>query len=240
MTEDERADWLARAIDDILRGAEPPTTPADLDGPELESLLRIAQRRLDDSRSIQEEAKEYEAALWERLVGRLESVPSADTPSEPQSDAPDLPDAAADGALRDTIADRINTAREIFGMAGQHKDEVWDRIKSRLGEDAPKTHWLPGSPRDKSRAGKDAAGRIAPDTEDRWTKEDLARRTLARMAEIAADPSHAKVRRRMRGDIGNAQAAQEVAMPSSWLRSRWRQLASVVAGWRFIPRRSHR
>ena len=75
MNEKERADWLARAIDDLLssdrqRPKEPP--PPELERDELNSLMRIAEERLDDSQTRTQTGVQYEGEVWKGVLRKLE------------------------------------------------------------------------------------------------------------------------------------------------------------------------
>jgi hypothetical protein len=126
MTDDERADWLARAIDDIIRGAEPSDSPPALSEIEAESLLQAARLRLESGRSAQETAADHESAVWERLMARLERHGA---PTE----EPAPPDAHSDDELRQVIGLRMHLAHEALQIAEQHREEVWERVRSRIG-----------------------------------------------------------------------------------------------------------
>ena len=75
MNEEERADWLARAIDDLLnkdrqRPKEPP--PPQLDREELNALMRIASARADSAQSLMHTGLQYEGEVWQRVLERLD------------------------------------------------------------------------------------------------------------------------------------------------------------------------
>ena len=128
MTDDERADWLARAIDDIIRGDEPPHNPPTLAPEEAESLLQAARLRLESGRAAQQAAADHESATWERLVARLERH----EPSSPAAAQPE-PTAAHEDDLRQVIGLRMHLANEAIQIAEQHREEVWARVRKRLG-----------------------------------------------------------------------------------------------------------
>src|SRR3989442_14907068 len=77
MNEEERAEWLARAIDDLLKAdrqseaaSEP---PAGWEAEELKALMRVARARLDAARDTTNTGLQYEGAIWQQVVSRLDS-----------------------------------------------------------------------------------------------------------------------------------------------------------------------
>ena len=75
MNEEERAEWLARAIDDLMhkdrqRPKEPP--PPKLDREELNALLRIASSRAEAADSRLHSGLQYEGEVWQRVLKRLD------------------------------------------------------------------------------------------------------------------------------------------------------------------------
>lgn len=96
MTEQERAEWLARAVDRLLNDT-PEETPVSL-APDAEAaeLLRIARSRRDAAESARELAREHEAAVWNELVskftpparGRRRTRPSTTQPEQARVDVP--------------------------------------------------------------------------------------------------------------------------------------------------------
>jgi hypothetical protein len=131
MTSDERADWLARAIDEILRHGEPPAAPDGLDQAELSSLLDAARLRRDAAEAARLRSADHESEVWKRLIERLTlSQESAPRRSSKRTKGPP---ADEDGELRQVIGMRMQIAREALDLAEEHRDEVWERVKSRLG-----------------------------------------------------------------------------------------------------------
>lgn len=72
MNEQERADWLARAVDRLIQSRGAPETPSGLDDDELEGLMRVAQARLESAQSIARAGLQHEGAVWEKVLRRLE------------------------------------------------------------------------------------------------------------------------------------------------------------------------
>jgi hypothetical protein len=157
MTADERADWLARAIDDIIRGAEPPASPPALSEAEASSLLQAARLRLATGRTAQETAADHESAVWERLAARLQRHPSPST-EETKAEPPD-------SELRHVIGLRMHLAQEALQIAEQHREEVWQRVRSRIGGD--------GEAISKSVIAQKAAGPAQVKIHERRRRADL-------------------------------------------------------------------
>ncbi len=74
MNEDERADWLARAIEDLIRGDPPMEPPPGLDRSELDALTRVARARLERGRVSAHEALRYEKQVWQEVLSRLDRL----------------------------------------------------------------------------------------------------------------------------------------------------------------------
>jgi hypothetical protein len=121
MNERQRADHLARAIDELIHGAPPqPQQPEDS---ETQSLLAVARSRLDSSRSnvngtVQE-------SVWQRVLDRLDVRPQARREVHREI--------VADDAMRQTILARREMSDTILDLAEQHRDEVWNRLQQRIG-----------------------------------------------------------------------------------------------------------
>ena len=67
MRDEDRADKLARAIEEMVQGG----LPEDLVDEELEELLQIARIRLDAARMATQTGAETQDAVLERLIARL-------------------------------------------------------------------------------------------------------------------------------------------------------------------------
>ena len=75
MNDEERADWLARAIDDLLsrdrqRPKEPP--PPELERDELNTLMRIAGERIESSQTHLQAGLQYEGDIWKGVLRKLD------------------------------------------------------------------------------------------------------------------------------------------------------------------------
>src|SRR3989304_3971677 len=67
MRDEDRADKLARAIEEMVQGG----LPEDLGDEDLEELLQIARIRLDAARMAAQTGAETQDAVLERLAARL-------------------------------------------------------------------------------------------------------------------------------------------------------------------------
>lgn len=121
MNERQRADQLARAIDDLIHGATPPA-PAQGDD-ELKSLMAVARARLRASRNA--ENRNVQESVWQRVLRLLDARPQAR-----QEVSPEI---VADDAMRRTIVARREMSDSILELAEQHRGEVWERVQQRVG-----------------------------------------------------------------------------------------------------------
>jgi hypothetical protein len=71
MNERERADMLARTIDELIRGARADIRVEDDD--DLRSLIRIARARREAGIESGRQAADHESAIWKLLVARMEA-----------------------------------------------------------------------------------------------------------------------------------------------------------------------
>jgi hypothetical protein len=124
MNERERAEQLARAIDELIHGTPRPR-PTHFDDHELQSLVQVAQARLSAGKSVASAGADHEAAVWEQLIARLEGRPR---PARPKAGD----DIDADDEMRQTIAARREMSDSILALANQHKDDVWRRVQERI------------------------------------------------------------------------------------------------------------
>jgi hypothetical protein len=145
MNEEERADWLARAIDDLLssdrqRPKEPP--PPELERDELNNLMRVAEDRLDTSQTRMQAGLQYEGEVWKGVLRKLDrrrrprkvkraKPPAAIPPDDQFSLERDLEQFEID-ELRDIAKMRRQLAEEAAAIAEAHRDDVWEKVQSRL------------------------------------------------------------------------------------------------------------
>ena len=162
MNDEERADWLARAIDDLLsrdrqRPKEPP--PPELERDELNALMRIAGERIESSQTSLQAGLQYEGDVWKGVLRKLDrrrrprkakrsNPPAAVPPDDQFSLERDLEQFEID-ELRDIAKMRRQLAEEAASIAEAHRDDVWQRVQSRLSdatpEEEPKRHRFPFS-----------------------------------------------------------------------------------------------
>jgi len=67
MKEEERAERLARAIDELLQG----NSPGKLDDSDLSELLRVAKARMDAADMAGQVSVQHEGDVWKQLLRRL-------------------------------------------------------------------------------------------------------------------------------------------------------------------------
>lgn len=142
MNDRERADWLARAIDDLVLGRGPSPTPAGMDPAETDALMRVARMRLDAGRDFAHRGLQYEGAVWQQVRSRLEQRAETECAvhndaTNPITDAGDFAvfddpedDEVAD--LKDIVALRRHMASSMLAFAERHRTEVWRQVRSRI------------------------------------------------------------------------------------------------------------
>jgi hypothetical protein len=134
MTEQERADWLARAVDALIHktGEEP---DAGIRDKKLLSLVRVAESRARASRERLAAAESgHQGRVWDKVLARL-------TETTQQAGQPDADDAAAMARL---IADRRNLSQEMMDLAEGYRDDVWARVKKRVAHPHTSAHYESG------------------------------------------------------------------------------------------------
>ena len=82
MNEQERAGWLARAVDKLIHQQTADNPPEDQNSQDLDDLLLIARARLDLAESTARHGLQHEGSVWQKLLGRLEGRESP-APSVP-------------------------------------------------------------------------------------------------------------------------------------------------------------
>lgn len=126
MTEDERADWLARAVDDLIHGTTPRNPADDLDKGYIQSLLRIARVRRESGRAGRQTSANHEGDVWQSVIERLE-------PTDDSADRlPDVPQDEEAEALSQVIAMRRSLSSDALNIAEEYRDEVWRRVQERI------------------------------------------------------------------------------------------------------------
>lgn len=143
MHERERAEWLARAIDDLIHNGSPRGAPKELDDQELEALMRVARTRLNAARSSAQAGLQYEGAVWREVLTRLEQRRAAgsgvkrDADAQPEIGSGDFsaiidPEESEAAELRDIVILRRRMAEQAAAIAERHRDEVWRQLLSRI------------------------------------------------------------------------------------------------------------
>ena len=225
MNERQRADQLARAIDELINGTPRPG-PTRFDDQELQSLIQVAQARLGASKKAARAGADHQATVWQQLITRLEgrSQPSQRRPAH---------DIATDADMRQTVAARREMSAAILSLAARHKDEVWRRVQERIkGRREP-----PGTPPLLGGAGGGSA-EISPvrtrffptgDADnDSLLAVALNRPTLRDLSAHAVDSSQRKLHDRMRGDPAR-QRRSDLALPQADSSTSWAPLATISA-----------
>ena len=141
MNEQERAEWLARALDNLLaRDSRPPVSPG-LEDEEMASLLRVARARLDQGQAVAHAGLQHEAQVWQEVLARLQrgATTAADPQTSPEetTDAGEVADAddpepIAEAELDEIVHLRRRMAKDLLAVAEAHRDEVWQRLQFRL------------------------------------------------------------------------------------------------------------
>ena len=139
MRDEDRADKLARAIEEMVQGG----LPQDLGDEELEELLQISRIRLDAARMATQTGAETQDAVLERLIARLHVLRGERNGGET---GPSIVDSAGDFApddddpenvsvreLQDIISMRHHAAEKAAAISEQHREAVWQRVQARIG-----------------------------------------------------------------------------------------------------------
>lgn len=141
MNEEERAGWLARAVDKLIQRQKAVEPPGYLEDPDIEGLLQIAKARLELAESNARMGLLHEGTVWRKLLERLDRETAATAiPSTPSfflrtvSSAAGGPDPADQELqeLEDIIALRRRMSAQSMALAEAHRDAVWNRVRSRL------------------------------------------------------------------------------------------------------------
>lgn len=164
MNEQERAGWLARAVDKLIQRREVKPPPEDPRALDLGALLDVARVRLDLAKSAAHDGLQHEESVWQKVRQRLEN--SAATPADATSplrrasdDAiiADLAELEA-GEFDEVVAIRQRISAEMLTMAEEHRQAVWDRVQARIAARQPKKGFFSFFKTDAGgRAGAEAA-----------------------------------------------------------------------------------
>jgi hypothetical protein len=122
MSEAARADWLARAVNGLIRGHRPPEAPAGEDEAELHLLLDAARARLEMSLLAANCAREYQGAVWQELMRRLNTAHG--TSEDPRE-------------IGDITQICSGIAEEASRLAETRRQAVWQDVSDRIAHKSP-------------------------------------------------------------------------------------------------------
>jgi len=246
MNEQERADWLARALDNLIHGRREPDPPPDLDDSELSSLIRVASARLESASIASQAGLQHEGEVWRKVLQRLDRRRRhAETGDTAQDAAAQFGfDRGEFHELQDIVLLRRRMADEIRAFAETQRDSVWRAIKSRIEARSHKHSLLrflrrhkPGSQTPIPAFESIAVGQTVWQSRDSRTAElvDLARkrRVLGQMAQQSASASEHRVWARIQPSIYSVVLRDaRPAGPSGrqpFTRPAWSRLAAAAA-----------
>ncbi len=139
MSDQDRADKLAKAIEEMVQGS----MPEGLDDEELDELLQIAKIRLDAAHMAAEAGAEAQADVLKRLIARLGSLQEGED-REPDG-LPTVSDSAGEIAsgdkdpeqvdlqeLQDIIRLRRRMAERAVNISDSRREPVWQRVQARI------------------------------------------------------------------------------------------------------------
>jgi hypothetical protein len=139
MRDEDRADKLAKAIEEMVQGH----MPEGLDDEELDELLQIAKIRLDAGQLAARAGGEAQAEVLKRLMDRLGSLQEGDN-REPDG-LPTASDSAGEIASGDIDPEQLDVQelQHIVGLRHQmaerattisesHRETVWQRVQARI------------------------------------------------------------------------------------------------------------
>ncbi len=139
MHDQDRADKLAKAIEEMVQGH----MPKDLDDEDLQQLLQIAKIRLDAAHLAAEAGAEAQGTVLERLIARLDILQKQGN-SEPNGSttAPDCegelaanhedPEHIDVKEIQEVIDLRRQMAEHAAGISETHREAVWQRVQARI------------------------------------------------------------------------------------------------------------
>jgi len=213
MTHGERAERLARAIEDLVQGRQPPRLNDD----ELEELLKIARIRLESGQVAARAGAYQERSVWEQVVSQLERLRHktnghTSTPARPADPAAGgVPGEFDIRGLQDVIDLRRQIAEDAASIAELHRDAVWQKIQARLqAGEREKRGFMPVPFRRRNREADTFAGALDGlalgepvwETRDSQLQELLqlaqARRAVTRAAQTAVGDAQGRVWARLR------------------------------------------
>jgi len=245
MNEQERAEWLARAVDNLIQRREAAEPPEDLNDSDLQGLMRVARARLDLATTTAHAGLQYEGAVWQKVLDRLEvretratRAPGAATfflrKSRSRAGTPD-PGEQELRELEDVVALRKSMSAEMMAFAETKREAVWQKIQARLAARSAKKGFLSFLRQDRREADDLApaldgiiVGQTVWQSVDSRIDDliDLARkrRTLGRMAQDTSAESERPVWSRVSASVHDAQSSstgvRKASVPA------WQRLAA--------------
>lgn len=142
MNEQERADWLARAVDNLIQRQQADSPPEDSDRQGLDDLLQTAQARLDLTDLIRNQGLQHEESVWQDILDRLEISESAlpTIPGEPESPRMQVRGEASSPdpgehelrELEKVAALRQRMSAQMMELAEAHRETVWHEVQARV------------------------------------------------------------------------------------------------------------
>lgn len=135
MKDQDRADRLARAIEEMAQGS----MPVEIDDDELRELLTIARIRMDAAEQATGAAGETQHVVLERLLARLHARDNEESDDTHPSDIVDSDSESGEvdiGELQDVISLRRRIAEEAADLAEAHRQTVWQRVQDRIAAGA--------------------------------------------------------------------------------------------------------
>ncbi len=140
MHDQDRADKLAKAIEEMAQGR----MPEDLDDEELQELLQIAKIRLDAARRAAEAGSEAQSTVLERLLARLnlfhkrdaaeanDLTTAHDSARGTEANDDEDPEQMDVKELQDVIDLRRQMAEHAAAISEAHREAVWQRVQARI------------------------------------------------------------------------------------------------------------
>lgn len=242
MNEHERAEWLARTIDDILQGSRLSKRPAGFDDEDIDSLLRVAAGRLQAGEEAGRLGLQYEGLIWQRVLQRLdrrsevrEGDPAYATtrvvPRE-RAEAPQQRDSELE-SLREIAEMRRKMALRLAFLSDSYKDEVWRDLQSRIESHGHrKRGWFAFLRRTEDRESRRQEtldsfldnlefpeDPVGPHVNNLISTANR-RRQMSQLAASYADDSRDEIWQRIQTNIGDHHA-RESERPGAPVRRRW-------------------
>lgn len=221
MKQQERADELARAIENLLQGR----TPDNLIDEDIAELLRMAKIRWAAARSAAHVGAQHEGIVWQQVLARLQdkgaSHPNGASDSPENAGAAvaaDDPEALDIKELQGVISLRRQAAEHLASLAEAHSADTWKQVQARIQGGSDRRHRPFFAPRPQPEAQVLAS---AVDSlilgEPIWEADDSRLKELLHLART----------RRAMGQVAAAAASQQF-QGRLWARLRPRLLSRLL------------